>query len=206
MGDIDTKTYADEPFFGKPLPSLSNVEWVQGDPAQLKTNGVVQVVYFFVTFYKGALVVNEELSVLQEKFPDVQFIAVSNDPEREKVEKLLTKIAAGTCCDEVTKQVFRLKVPFIGWDSGKVATKAFANLLNHSVLHVPQAFIVDAHGNVVWRQNLLQNYRFSDSNFAKQLALVKDGKAVEQPNGPKPKPTDAGEAAEAGMSDDMSLF
>ncbi len=206
MADEDStcKTYSDEVFFGKPAPVLSNVEFVRGTPAELKP-GVVTVVYFFTTFYKGGFNCNEELSVLAAKFKDqVQFIAISNDPEKEKVEKLLGKIADGTCCDPITKQVYRLAVPWVGWDAGKVTTKAYANLLNTSVLHTPQAFIIDGHGNLAWRQGLLQTYKFSDSTFEAQLTAVVNGAPVQQPYGARPKVTSAGEAAE--VEGEMSLF
>lgn len=201
---IDIKTYSDEVFFGKPFPSLANVDFVRGDKAELKTKGVISVFFILQVFYKGGFIVNEELTQLAEKFKDVQFVAIANDPEKEKIEKLLVKIKDGSCCDPVTKQVFRLDVPFVGHDNGKVLTKALANTLNASVLHAPHAFIVDTHGNIAWRQSLLQNYNFSASNFADQLTAVLAGKAVAQPNGTRPKADVTGEAAE--VDDEMSLF
>ena len=190
------KTYSDETFFGKPLPSLASLDLAVGDMKDFKTTGAISVVYFFTTFYKGGFIVNEELSVMAEKYPDVQFMAISSDPEKEKVEKLLKKIAEGTCCDPITKQIWRLKVPFVAHDAGKTVTKAFQDIQNVSVLHTPQAFIIDAQGNIAWRQGLLQTYKLSDSNFEKQLDLVKEGKKVEQPFGEKPK-IDAEEGEEA---------
>lgn len=203
--DDSCKTYSDEVFFGKSLPTLVSLDMVRGDLKDLKTTGAITVVYFFTTFYKGGYIVNEELTVLAQKFPDVQFIAISNDPEKEKVEKLLTKIADGTCCDPITKQVWRLNVPFVAHDAGKTVTKAFQDLQNVSVLHTPQAFIVDGTGKLVWRQALLQTLKISDTNFEKQLNLVKEGAAVEQPNGTKPKVAVEAEDAEEG-ADEMSLF
>jgi hypothetical protein len=204
-GNIDVKTYSDEVFLGKPVPVLSNVEFVRGDVNELKP-GTVKVIYFLNTFYKGAFIVNEELTQLNERFgKEATFIAISVDAEKEKIEKLLTKIADGSCCDAVTKQVFRLNVPYVGWDNGKATAKAFCGVLNTSTLHTPQAFIVDATGNLVWRQSLLQNHKFSDTNFGDQLAAVLAGKAVAQPNGARPKIVDEGEAAGEGEGD-MSLF
>ncbi len=202
--EANCKTFEDEVFFGKNFPTISSLDFVRGKSEEFKTNGVVTVAYFFNTFYKGGFVVNEELSVLAEKYKEVQFIAIANDPEREKVEKLLNKIADGTCCDPITKQVFRLQVPFVAHDAGKVMTKAMQDIQNVSVLHTPQAFIIDATGKLVWRQGLLQTFLFANSNFEKQLQLVQEGKKVEQPNGPKPKVEVAGEAAETDA--EMSLW
>ena len=204
MGDVDTKTYADETFYGKPLPPLANLEFLQGDKAAVQATGAVQIIYFFNTYYKGAFNCNEELTVLADKFKEVQVVAIGNDAEKVAVEKLLASIANGSCCDPITKQVFRLNVPFVAFDAGKHATKAFADALNTSVLHVPQAFIVDKTGKLVWRQALLQNCKFSDTNFEAQLVAVLAGNAVAQTNGNRPK--GAEEAAEAGMADDMSLW
>lgn len=205
FGGVEVKVYNADPCMGKPLPPINNLEYVKGDKGELKPN-VVTVVYFFQCFYKGGFIVNEELTQLSEKFPQgVQFVAISNDPEKEKVEKLLQKIAAGTCCDEVTKQVFRLGVPWVAWDQGKVLTKQFSDICNTSVLHTPQAFIVDGHGKIQWRQPLLQNYKFSDTNFGDQLAAVIAGKAITSPHGDRPKVEAAGEAACEG-EDEMSLF
>lgn len=203
--DDTCKTYADEKWYGKALPVLSSLDMAVGDLKDFKTTGAVTVVYFFTTFYKGGYIVNEELTVLAEQHKDVQFLAISNDLEKEKVEKLLKKIADGSCCDPITKQVWRLTVPFVAHDAGKTVTKAFQDLQNVAVLHTPQAFIVDAQGNLVWRQALLQTVKISDTNFEKQLNLVKEGKAVEQLNGERPKVDVAGEDAEEG-ADEMSLF
>ena len=198
------KTYSDEKFYGKALPPLVSLDMAVGDINDFKTKDAVSVVYFFTTFYKGGYVVNEELSVLQEKYPEIQFLAISCDPEKEKVEKLLKKIAEGTCCDPITKQVWRLKVPFVAHDAGKTVAKAFNDIVNSSVLHTPQAFIIDAQGNIAWRQNLLQTFNFSNCNFEKQLQLVKEGKPVEQVHGEKPKVEV--EAEDAECDGDMSLF
>lgn len=202
--EANCKTYSDESFYGKSFPTVASLDFVRGNKDDFKTTGVVTVAYFFNTFYKGGFIVNEELSVLAEKYKDVQFIAIANDPEREKVEKLLTKIADGTCCDPITKQVFRLQVPFVAHDAGKTMTKLMQDIQNVSVLHTPQAFIIDATGNLVWRQGLLQTFLFANSNFEKQLQLVQSGKAVEQPNGTKPKVEVAGEEAETDA--EMSLW
>ena len=205
MGDDEhTKTYEDESFYGKAFPAISNLDFVVGNKEDFKTNGVITVAYFFNTFYKGGFVVNEELSVMAEKHKDVQFIAIANDPEREKVEKLLKKIAEGTCCDPITKQVWRLQVPFVAHDAGKVMTKAMQDIQNVSVLHTPQAFILDAQGNLVWRQGLLQTFNFSNCNFEKQLEAVKGGQKVEQVHGKKPKVEVEGEDAEG--DGEMSLW
>jgi len=209
MAEIDVKTYSDEVFFGKAVPTLDTLEFVRGSKADYKT-GVPTVIFFFVTYYKGAYIVNEELTALFEKLQagaagkGVQFIAISNDPEKDKVEKLLAKIAAGTCCDAITKQVFRLDVPFVAWDDKKTVTKAFQDVTNVTVLHVPQAFIVDAAGKLVWRQAFTQTFKISDSNFEQQLEAVLAGKPLDMSTGPKPKVEVEGEAAD--VPDEMSLF
>jgi len=202
---VDVKTYSDDAALGATAPSLELLEFVVGEKVDLQP-GKVHVLFFWVSYYKGAWLVNEELTQLYEKYPEVQFIAISNDADRAAVEKFLQKIADGKVIDENTKATYRLAVPYIAYDDKKATGKAYSNLSNNAVVHVPQAFIVGKDGKIAWRQNLTQSFTMSMSNFADQLDRVIKGEALDLTNGPKPKPVvDEGEAAE-GMADDMSLF
>jgi cytochrome oxidase Cu insertion factor (SCO1/SenC/PrrC family) len=207
MTDIDVKTYSDEAFLGKDAPSVDSLVFVRGAKEAFAAKGKVTVAFFFNTYYKGGFIVNEELTALFDKLKaagtDVQFVAISNDPDQEKVEKLLGKIDAGTCCDPITKQVFRLNVPFVAFDDKKTVTKLYQDVCDVTVLHTPQAFIINAEGKLVWRQSFSQMFKISDSNFEAQLAAVVEGKPLDMSNGAKPKVEVEGEAAEC---DDMSLF
>jgi hypothetical protein len=144
--------------------------------------------------------VNEELTQLHEKFPDVVFIAISNDAEKEKVEKFLAKVVI----DENHKKPLRLAVPYVFFDDKKATAKMYADVSNLSVMSCPMAYIIDRGGKIAWRQQFLQTSTMRQSNFEAQLVHVLAGDELESA-GPRPKiDADEGEAAECG--DDMSLF
>merc|ERR1711991_859761 len=135
---------------------------------------------FWVSYYKGAWLINEELTQLSEKYPEVEFFAISNDADRAAVEKFLKKIEDGRVIDENTKATYRLGVSRVCFD--------------------------DKKGKIVWRQNLTQSFTMSQSNFADQLERVIKGEELDMSNGPKPK-VEADEGEDAGdMADDMALF
>lgn len=206
MAELDVKTYDDESIFGETCPSLELLDPIKGGKVDLQP-GKVHVVWFFVTFYKGAYIVHEELSRLSENYAkDATFICVSADAEKEKAEKYLQKIAEGKVYDENTKAVLRCDAPFIAWDANKATGKMFQQIANQGVLHVPQAFIVGKDGKIVWRQSLTQSHTIAQTNFEQQLIRAIAGEPMELKEGPKPKPK-VEEGEDAGdMADDMSLF
>jgi len=201
---VEVKTYSDDPCLGQVAPSLELLEFVEGQKIDLQP-GRVHVLFFWVSYYKGAWMINEELTQLSEKHPDVQYIAISNDADRAAVEKFLKKIEDGRVIDENTKKPYRLHVPYVAYDAKKFTGKMYAELSNNTLVHVPQAFIVDKRGKVAWRQNFTQSFTMSQSNFADQLVRVIKGEALDMSNGPKPVvECDEGEAVE--VDGDLALF
>uniref|UniRef100_A0A7S1L5N2 Thioredoxin domain-containing protein n=1 Tax=Neobodo designis TaxID=312471 RepID=A0A7S1L5N2_NEODS len=201
---VEVKTYSDDPCLGQVAPSLELLEFVEGAKIDLQP-GRVHVLFFWVSYYKGAWVVNEELTQLAEKNPEVQFIAISNDADRAAVEKFLKKIEDGRVIDENTKKPYRLAVSHVAYDDKKAVGKAYADLSNNTLVHVPQAFIVDKDGKVAWRQNLTQSFTMTQSNFADQLERVVKGEALDMSNGPKPK-VEADEGEDVEVDGDLALF
>lgn len=195
---VDVKTYSDDKCFGQKAPSLELLEAIQGEKIDLQP-GKVHVLYFFTTFYKGAYPVNEEFTKLSEKYTDVNFISISNDAEKEKLERFLQKLIL----DDKHNTPIRMKTPFIMYDDKKATAKLYADVSNLSVMSCPMAFIVDKDGKIQWRQQFLQTYTVKDSNFEAQLLHVINGEELES-NGPRPV-VDAGEGEEA-ECDDMSFF
>ena len=205
MAEVEVKTYSDDSCFGQTAPSLESLEFVVGEKTDL-VKGKVNVLFFWVSYYKGAWLINEELTQLSEKYPEVEFFAISNDADRAAVEKFLKKIEDGRVIDENTKATYRLGVSRVCFDDKKAVGKAYADLSKNSIVHHPQAFIVDKEGKIVWRQNLTQSFTMSQSNFADQLERVIKGEELDMSNGPKPK-VEADEGEDAGdMADDMALF
>ena len=199
MTDVDVKTYSDDASLGKVTPSLELLEAVRGEKIDLQP-GKVHVLYFFNTFYKGAYGVNEELTKLSEKYAElVTFIAISNDAEKEKLEKFLGK----TIVEENTKEVQRLAVPYIYFDDKKATAKLFTDVSNLSVMSCPMAYIIGKDGKIAWRQQFLQTFTINQSNFEAQLAHVLAGEPLESV-GPRPKVEVEGEVAD--IDGDVSLF
>ncbi|CBH12600.1 hypothetical protein, conserved [Trypanosoma brucei gambiense DAL972] len=197
---IDVTTYCDDKSFGQVAPALSALEPIRGDKVELE-NGKVYVLYFFNTFYRGADVVNEEFTVLSEKYgpKGVVFVAISNDADKAKTEKYLGK----EIVDENTKKPLRLAPPHILFDDKKATGKTYADVANLSVMSCPMAFIVAADGKIVWRQQFLQSFTITQSNFEAQLQHVLAGEALES-NGPRP--VVQVEEEEAEVDAEMSLF
>ncbi|EAN92541.1 hypothetical protein C3747_35g124 [Trypanosoma cruzi] len=196
---IDVTTYADDRALGQVAPSLEKLVPIRGAKVAIE-GGKVYVLYFFNTFYRGADPVNEELTVLSEKYGDrVVFVAISNDADREKTEKYLNK----TIVDENTKKPLRLAPPHILFDEKKATGKTYAEASNLTVMSCPMAFIVGGDGKIAWRQQFLQTFTISQSNFEAQLNHVLAGEALES-NGPRPVVQVEEEAVE--VEEEMSLF
>ena len=204
---VDIKTYDDEAFFGATAPSLELLDFVRGDKIDYKP-GQVTVLYFFNTFYKGAWWCNEEITKLAEKYhaKGVQFVAVSQDADIASLDKFLTKIDNCKIIDENTKQPLRLSLPYTAFDEKKLTGKMFAVAFDHTVLHVPQAIVIDGKGQIAWRQAFSQSFLPSQSNFEDQLTRVMGGKALDLSNGSKPKQQAGEDDGEAAEVDDMALF
>lgn len=198
MTDVDVKTYSDDAAIGKTCPSLELLDFIKGTKVDLQP-GRVHVLFFFVSFYKGAYAVHEEITALSEKYTDVTFIAISNDADRPSTEKYLGKAIV----DENTKLPQRMDTAYIAFDDKKTTAKCFAALSNLTILHVPQGIIVDKSGKVAWKQMFTQSDTVAQSNFEVNLRHVIAGEPIENANGPKPRVVDEGEAADV---DDMSLF
>jgi hypothetical protein len=203
---VDIKTYSDEPFYGKPAPSLEMVQFIRGDKFTFEA-GKIYCLYFFNTFYKGMWWCNEEFTKLKEKYSDITWIAVSEDAELASAERFLGKVADGKILDENTKEPLRLTLDFTVWDEGKVMGKAYATAFDHTVLHMPQVVIVDGKSNMVWRQSFTQSFIPSESNFEDQLNKVVKGEELDQSNGAKPKQmANADEGSDCEVEGDMALF
>lgn len=195
----DPLTYGDDKCLGQVAPSLELLEFIRGDKIDLQP-GKVHVLVFFVTFYKGAFSVHEEFSKLYEQFgKDATFIGISNDAEKEKAEKYLTK----EIVDENTKAPLRFILPYVGYDANKATGKMYASLSGSTVLSCPHAFIINKDGKVVWRQAFTQSYTLAKSSFEAQLVKVIATGEAELPAA-RPKVEVEGEAAD--IPDEMSLF
>ena len=198
MSDIDVVTYGDDKALGVEAPPLSNLDFIRGEKQEFVA-GKIYVLYYFNTFYKGAFPVMEEFTKLTEKYADqVVFIAISNDAEKEKAEKILTKEIK----DVNTGELQRMGFPNVAFDPSKATAKLYSACFDSPIMSCPMAFIVGKDGKIEWRQQFLQTFGLANSNFEVQLAHVLSGEKVELA-GPRPVVEVEGEAAEV---DDMALF
>eukprot|EP00759_Apiculatamorpha_spiralis_P012509 PhF_6_TR19529/c0_g1_i1/m.28499 len=198
MADEDLVTYDDDKSLGTFAPSLELLEYVRGERIDY-IPGKVHVVYFWAKYYKGGLMVGEEITQLSEKYPNVVFIGISADAQRSDVEKFL----ASEKIDGYTGKVARLNIPYVCYDDKSWTRKLFQSALGGLAVSVPQGFIIDQNGKIAWRQVFSQSLLVSQTDFEEQLKAVSEGKPLKS-HGPKPK-------KEAGFSepvecDDMSLF
>ena len=211
MSVDDCKTYDDDKAFGTKAPSLELIDMVRGEKVDFEP-GKVHVIFFFQAFYKGAWIVNEEMSVLVEKYAPlgVKFIALSQDADVESVEKFLKKIEDGRVKDENTGKIYRLTMPYVALDGKKATGKLFATASDLSVLPVPCAYIVNKDGVIVWRQAMHQSHTLvqTSPNFDSQLEKVVAGADVELKNGaaPKAKAADPDEGEVMEVEGDLALF
>ncbi|CAD2220346.1 hypothetical protein AGDE_01894 [Angomonas deanei] len=197
--EIDTKTYSDDASLGKDAPALAGAEAIKGGAIDIAKDKVM-VLYFFNTFYRGADICNNQFTELSAKLGDkVQFVAISDDADKEKTDKYL----AENIVDLNTQKPLKLDPPHILFGNKKAVGKAYAEVSNLPVMSCPMGFIVK-DGKIVWRQLFLQAFTLNESNFEAQLNHVLAGEELES-NGPKPKVAVEEEEAE-GVDGDFSLF
>ena len=211
MSADGVKTFDDDTAFGTTAPSLELLEFVRGEKVDLEP-GKVHVLFYWQAFYKGAWVINEQVTKVWEKFhpAGVQFIAISQDADTASVEKFLGKIADGRVKDENTGEIYRLDMPLVAFDGKKATGKMYADASSLTVLPTPCLYIISKEGKIVWRQALTQSNQLHQvsPSFESQLEKVVAGQPVELCNGPTPKKVaadpDEGEACE--VEGDLALF
>ena len=192
-------TYDDDISFQKSVPSIETLDFVRGEKFNAVEAGKVHVFYFCAKYYKGGQFVSDEMSELSEKYPNVAFVGICADAEREQVEKFLEKKV--TCLN--TGRELKNALPFFCFDANGTVRKLFSERLGGEAVSIPQGFIINQDGKIAWRQVFSQNILISQTDFEKQLNHVVAGEPLES-HGMKPK-VEVGEAEEA-EADDMSLF
>ena len=167
---------------GKPCPSLETLEWVKGGPVAVG-GGKLSVVVFCAKFAKGDYTTVQGCSVLQEKYPDVQFFGVFTDPAKSDTEGFVKKI--GTSMPEI--YIDELKVAFpIAWDNGKTVKEGFRKEAAMGALGASATFVIDGEGVIVWREQFGQGYApDKKGQLDEQIRRLIAGEELIK-NGPKP--------------------
>jgi hypothetical protein len=185
----ENMTYDDDACMGQSAPSTELADFIKlpdNDQYRLDLHpGKVNVVHFMCKFEKGAYNSNEEMSVMHEKFGDqVQFVALSTDPDRGTVEKFLMKSRKGEITDVNTGAPFRLEMD-VAWDDGKKTFGMFRALCGGR-LCTYHGFIINKEGKIVWHQQFTQTCPPSKCKFQEQVeAVIATGKPALS-NGDRP--------------------
>jgi hypothetical protein len=200
----DLKTYDNDKSLGVPAPTLEKLDFLRGDKVESYEQDKLYVLFFFVTYYKGAYGINEEITVLSEKYPEPVYIGISNEADgeaktgKEKTEAFLEK----KITDLNTGAAQRMGLSRVAFDDKKVTAKMFASVCDLTVLGCPHIIVVK-NGNIVWRQAVTQSYTIADSNFEVQLQHLIKGEPLEK-IGDRPVIEEEGEACE--VEGDVALF
>lgn len=192
------KTYDNDMSFGKAFPSLESVQWgFQGEAPDRKNTTRPMVVLMWAKFNKGGYRFMPKYSALHACFKNhVDFVGLSIDPKQEYVEGFMKKYAPQ----------FPTSFP-IAWDVKQDVKPALESIARNT-LSTPTCFIVDAAGNIVWRQDhsaigaTVADYM---DQVERQLGLLLQGDALES-NGPKPKGEEDDEEEEDDEDDDDGDF
>lgn len=180
----DKKTYSDEAIFGQKLPGFESVDWLQGKDEALASisKGKVTCVIFWGKYAKGDYKLCVHASDLNTRFPNVQFIGVSCDAEKEDAEKLLTKI--GKAMPEQAIDSFQLNFPSC-YDPGKKFNSGIKRIGMYGSVGPGMSLIIDSYNNVVWKEQFSAAWFMPQGQFEEQLRRVEAGEKL-MDNGARP--------------------
>jgi len=165
-------TYDDDHSLGKDAPKISSIEFVTPEKVDI-TPGKVHVILFWAKWDKGGYAVLDAVSALSKQFPDVDFVAISNDPAKTDVTRFLEKKEA------------TLSFP-VAFDAGKAVHNEYRDVAGLGAMGIPHLFIVNKEGKIVWREQFAQAHPLAKGQFAEQLRRVVAGEELVK-NGEKPK-------------------
>eukprot|EP00047_Mylnosiga_fluctuans_P001419 m.220230 g.220230 ORF g.220230 m.220230 type:complete len:207 (-) comp10339_c0_seq1:43-663(-) len=192
-------TYEDDAALGKAAPSLATLKYLQGEPIDFAAKKLT-LVLFWAKFAEGDYTVICDVSKLKQKYAEnIQVVGVSVDPAEEHVAKFITKL--GKAMPEVS--VTSLEADFaLAFDVDKTVRTAFQKVAAVSSIGPSNIFVVDATGNIVWREQFGQKHRLYQGQLEAQLNHLLNGTPLIQ-NGPKPKAAEEEEETMDCGDDDM---
>lgn len=175
-GDDRFKTYDnDECLGGKKAPDCSSLVYLTDASRGKFTKGKPAVFLFWAQYHKPGYKFLPFYSALAAKFKGVHFVAVSTDPTADYPQKFLDdpnkKYAKGP--------LFTTTIA-VAHDNNGILKKAYGEILNDT-LSLPHAFVVDAKGVLVWKQDhselgaTVPNYMH---DMEAQLDLLIEGKPL----------------------------
>lgn len=181
-------TYDDDASHGKKCPSLDSLVAVTGDVPSLE--GKIGVILFWAKYDSGAYGVLDEFSELAADNSDVAFVGVGVDPDAAQVKRYFDKGG---------------KLGFAAAHDAAGVKNEFKDLAMLLALTTPHAFLINAEGNIVWREQFAQQKPLKDGNFTEQLRRLKAGEELVS-NGPRPVEEESEDEEDGGDDDDMGAL
>ena len=181
----DKKTYNDNPFFGKDIPTAEydGLTWIQKEKVDI--NSKLMVLMFWGKYAKGDYRTVCDFSDLQAAHPDVPVVGVSCDAEEEDARKLLGK--AGKEMAEQNIPAFKCDYA-MAHDAGKKFNEALLNVQGDdrdvTSIGASLCFILQ-DGKIVWKEQFSSSWAVGQGQFIGQLQNLKEGKDLED-NGANP--------------------
>jgi large subunit ribosomal protein L4e len=174
---------------GKKAPSLSSLDFVTDETIDGKKP---YVLLFWAQYHKPGFNKLPLYSELAKKFAGkVDFVAVSMDPSSASAKKFLD--------DPAKKYSSKFPLTFpVAHDVDKKLQDAYGPILLGPV-NIPHAFLVDASGTIVWRQDHSQVGATAPTHIEqveRQIENLLSGTPLES-NGPHPYPEESSEESES---------
>ena len=195
--------YDDDDSLGKQAPSIDNLVYHKGDKISY-SGAKFTVVGFWGKFAKGDYSTLNSWSHLERKYRSkgVQFLGVSRDRKEGDVVKFVGRL--GTFMRELGERGITLGATFpLAFDPDTKVGEEFRTLSGLMSLAVGMAYVVDASGKILWREQFSRGAAPANQLEA-QLDLLTSGKSVALTNGNEPdeddEEDDDGEGTVQGIS------
>lgn len=195
--------YDDDDSLGKQAPSIDDLVYHKGDKISYP-GAKFTVVGFWGKFAKGDYSTLNSWSHLERKYRSkgVQFLGVSRDRKEGDVVKFVGRL--GTFMRELGERGITLGATFpLAFDPDTKVGEEFRTLSGLMSLAVGMAYVVDASGKILWREQFSRGAAPANQLEA-QLDLLTSGKSVALTNGNEPdeddEEDDDGEGTVQGIS------
>lgn len=193
--------YNDDKAIGQPVPNLSTLKMLQGEPIEPRKPTVI---VFWGKYAKGDYNLVCHFSKLSKAFPQLQVLGISCDTEESEAMKLLKK--SGNPMLEQNIEAFDCDFPQ-AFDPDKKVGNAFLAITSASCIVPGMAYLINSYGIIVWREVFTSSYYLHEGQFIEQCKLLLAAKPLLD-NGKTPEGADDEEEDDAGggQAPDFSVF
>eukprot|EP00947_MAST-08B_sp_MAST-8B-sp1_P000666 g666.t1 len=174
--------YSDDACLGKTAPPLGDLKIIHGDAIEVG-KGKITAIVFWAKFAKGDYTTVNTFSAIATANPGINVLGISCDPNEEDAAKFVKKV--GTFQPELGKSGLTIEADFtLAFDPGREAMRAFKAASKLMSLGVGMAYLIDAEGKIVWREQYSRG-ESTVGQFTDQLARLQKGTELLS-NGPRP--------------------